>query len=358
MHRLTIHAPEALECIVVVVDGGMGDRMDGGLNHLFICQHVFASLRAFVRSFTMAVVTSSAGLLSLLSEDDERLKLYALQHLDTIVHEFWFQISSAITAVEQLYEDQRFSHRPLAALVASKVYYYLGELRDALDYALGAGELFDINDSSSEYVKTLLSCALDLYFENQAKEEASDPRLVEVVERLLRRCCEEKAFEQAVGIALEARRLDLFRAICHESPRPRELLAYALRIAQRLLPSKAFRRDVLVLLVELYETMPQPDWSNVCHCLSLLKQPEQLARILMRLLKGTTNETLLAYQIGFDLVENEVQKFIKTVQETLAATAETTESTEPAVLQKRVESLKSIISGRATIKLHLDFLYR
>lgn len=68
-------------------------------------------------------VPSASGLLSLLDEEDESLKLYALQSLNKIVHEFWFQIASqqAIASVEAFYEDEDFSHRELAALVASKV---------------------------------------------------------------------------------------------------------------------------------------------------------------------------------------------------------------------------------------------
>lgn len=68
-------------------------------------------------------VPSASGLLSLLDEDDESLRLHALQSLNRIVHEFWFQIASqqAIASVEAFYEDEDFSHRELAALVASKV---------------------------------------------------------------------------------------------------------------------------------------------------------------------------------------------------------------------------------------------
>lgn len=65
--------------------------------------------------------SSAAGVLALLDEDDDSLKLYALQQLDRSVHEFWFQISGAIAGIEALYEDEEFSHRELAALVASKV---------------------------------------------------------------------------------------------------------------------------------------------------------------------------------------------------------------------------------------------
>ena len=65
--------------------------------------------------------SSAANLLALLDEEDDALKLYALQSLNKVVHEFWFQIASAIASVEAFYEDEGFSHRELAALVASKV---------------------------------------------------------------------------------------------------------------------------------------------------------------------------------------------------------------------------------------------
>lgn len=75
------------------------------------------------KAMAAVAVSSASGLLSLLDEDDESLKLYALQSLNRIVHEFWFQIASqqAIASVEAFYEDETFSHRDLAALVASKV---------------------------------------------------------------------------------------------------------------------------------------------------------------------------------------------------------------------------------------------
>ena len=69
----------------------------------------------------MAVVSSAANLLAQLEEDDEALRLNALQSLNNVVHDFWFQIASSIASVEAFYEDETFTHRELAALVASKV---------------------------------------------------------------------------------------------------------------------------------------------------------------------------------------------------------------------------------------------
>ena len=67
---------------------------------------------------------SADGLLSLLKEDDQALKLYALQSLNKVVHDFWYQIASSIASVEAFYEDEDFSHRELAAVVASKVLHF------------------------------------------------------------------------------------------------------------------------------------------------------------------------------------------------------------------------------------------
>lgn len=43
-------------------------------------------------------------------------------------------------------------------MVASKVYYHLGSFEDSLTYALGAGELFDVN-ARNEYVDTTIGKA-------------------------------------------------------------------------------------------------------------------------------------------------------------------------------------------------------
>jgi 26S proteasome regulatory subunit N2 len=66
-------------------------------------------------------VSSAAGLLALLDDSDEKLQRYALNNLDKVVDQFWFQISASIASVEALYEDDEFPDRELAALLASKV---------------------------------------------------------------------------------------------------------------------------------------------------------------------------------------------------------------------------------------------
>jgi 26S proteasome regulatory subunit N2 len=64
---------------------------------------------------------------------------------------------------EALYEDNELPQntRHLAALLASKVYYFLAEYDEALSFALGAGSAFQKEfkvPASEEYVETII-CA-------------------------------------------------------------------------------------------------------------------------------------------------------------------------------------------------------
>ena len=54
-----------------------------------------------------------------------------------------------------MYENEQFAERKLAALVASKVYYHLGEYDESMMFALGAGDLFEIT-AKNEYVETII----------------------------------------------------------------------------------------------------------------------------------------------------------------------------------------------------------
>jgi hypothetical protein len=56
---------------------------------------------------------------------------------------------------EALCEDESFSERQLAALLASKVYYQLGEYNESMIFALSAGKLFNI-DHPGEYEDTII----------------------------------------------------------------------------------------------------------------------------------------------------------------------------------------------------------
>ncbi|KAL7035624.1 hypothetical protein ACKWTF_008475 [Chironomus riparius] len=330
------------------------------------------------------------------------LKVFALKKLDSIVDEFWPEISEAVEKIEILHEDKEFDQHKLAALVASKVYYHLGAFEDSLTYALGAGELFDVN-ARNEYVDTIVAKCIDFYtqqcvakFEDDKDAKPIDPRLEAIVNRMLSRCLEDGQHRQALGIALETRRMDIFKESIMKSEDVGGMLAYAFQVTMSLIQNRGFRNTVLHCLVELYSSLGVPDYVNMVQCLIFLEDPMQVAKLLDTLTKGGESLVLMAYQIAFDLYESACQEFLGKVLQALKSTApipsalvsnlkpqgikeaskdeklsktdsdvemtsersiESLNDSEK-VHQKNIEKLASILSGEVSIDLQLQFLIR
>ncbi|GAB6018898.1 26S proteasome non-ATPase regulatory subunit 1 [Chamberlinius hualienensis] len=332
-------------------------------------------------------ITSAGGILSLLNEDEAELKIYALKKLNVIVDEFWAEISEAIEKIEVLYENPEFRYKELAALVASKVYYHLGSYEDSLTYALGAGDLFDIN-STSEYVETIIAKCIDYYTKQkvhnlEAKLEDQkpiDPRLEAIVNRMLMRCFEDGQFKQALGIALETRRMDVFEKAILNSNNVPGMLSYSVKVIMSLIENRQFRNKALRTLVGVYKNLETPDYVNVCQCLIFLDDPQAVADILNKLIHDTEDNALMGYQIAFDLYESATQQFLLRVMQGLRETAPVVDAQQPAAepqseekmdesgselkpvvdekFQPRTDTLLAILSGDTTIMMHLQFLIR
>jgi len=125
---------------------------------------------------------------------------------------------------EALYEspDLPIEARNSAALLASKVYYYLEEYDEALTFALGAGNAFQqdsIIPGDEEYIETL-TCepysvmqglslssavaakAIDRYIESRTGEQSGtlikvDPRLQDIIESIFSHCIQNGEYKQA-----------------------------------------------------------------------------------------------------------------------------------------------------------------
>ncbi len=99
-----------------------------------------------------------------------------------------------------------------------QVHYHLEQYDESLVYALGAGTLFTGQVHSgkpSQYVFTIMSKVIDKYISQRVERsegatdlEPIDPRLEAIVESMFERCFQEGNIRQAVGIALESRRMD------------------------------------------------------------------------------------------------------------------------------------------------------
>lgn len=360
---------------------------------------------------------SASGVLSLLEEKENQLRIAALQRLNEVVDQFWHEIADFLPDIESMFEDEKFPNRELAALVASKVFYHLGEYDDALKFALGAGQLFDLSERT-EYVEKIVAVAIDEYIVARQNEgsktrpEPIDPRLEDVVSRMFDRCREDKAYKQGLGMALECRRLDMVKVFITQAEDVSGMLEYCQTGAMSLLTSKAFRERVLLTIIEIYREKKQDvDWCGLVQCYFVLNDSASVADILKDLMRSSDKEgRLTAYQIAFDLVDNENQHFCNALLsspllklkepapppapeamqvEGAAAGAEAGAAPEatdgaaaaaPADAQaapapaaeptaepvddispeekENLTQLRKILSGRSSIDLHLKFLYR
>ena len=343
-----------------------------------------------------------SGLLALLEEDNTRLTIYALQKLHAVVDRFWAEVATALPLIEELSEDDAYEARDLAAFVASKVFFHLEEYDDALRLGLGAGSYFDVS-KKTEYVETLVAKAFDEYVRLRERlvlvdnsSATIDPRLETIVEKMFERCFLDGAFNQAVGIALEAHRLDKIEEAINRAPAKGLLIAHIFKISQTLILSRHFRLQVLDVLVRVHSAVVDPEYVSICQCMQFLNRASDVAEILDKLLQGSEEKALLAYQVAFELVESENQHFLLDVNTALfppvatavdASAGENAEeskegggSVEPtSVLPAASETpvlagsvpegapveylarkmqLKQILVDGFSIDLTLDFLYR
>jgi len=387
---------------------------------------------------TMSIVlTSVGGILSFLDEPDDALKSFSLKKLVesyeggltashtlagagstggmSVLDVFWHEIANqeVLVRIETLSEDKNFSDHELASLVASKVYYHLGDYEVALRFALGAGDLFDVNQRS-EYVETIIARCIDSYTQKKVagKLDEIDPRQESIVNQMFARCFRDGQFGQAMGIAIETRRMDVFVNSIKQSKDGRDaMLSYAFKVVMTLIPSRSYRNELLKELINLYRENrdnQSPDFVQMVQCLIFLDDPNEVAGILETLSQGNEDEVLMSYQIAFDLYESATQQFLNNVLQALKKTApipaavaaaeaktpaasgegtdgeamevegeaaeaaktevkEETKSEEvkledlPAskrAQQSTVEKLSQILSGAKSIFVHLQFLIR
>merc|ERR1719420_2467051 len=220
-----------------------------------------------------------------------------------------------------------------------------------------------------------------------------DNRLEDIVNRMFDRCFEHKQYRQAVGIAIETKRLDIFeRAVAGDLPDSLvcDMLSYAFRVVMSLIQSRDYRSQLLTTLVKLYRALSTPDYVQMCQCLIFLDEPLSVADVLEKLSAGSSADALMAYQIAFDMYESATQQFLSRVLAAIKKTAPATVADKEAVgtdesmdtegakvegseetskevvkltgadaeMQSKMDKLASILSGEKPIYLNLQFLIR
>ncbi|KAI0126303.1 26S proteasome regulatory subunit rpn2 [Xylariales sp. AK1849] len=228
-----------------------------------------------------------------------------------------------------------------------------------------------------------------------------------VIERLFVNCLREGKYKQVVGIAVEAKRLDVVAKVIKQAgeehdktkgktksdedgPGPaEELMDYLLSICLDVVQERAFRDEILNLVMTILfsHDVKEPDYFAIAKCCIYLNNDEDAKSVIYQLIKTEDpNKLAIAYQFTFDLYDNGTQEFLAKVAAWLPRgeipdpkeTEDEEEATETTSLLKDktdtasiasfdeknpknaeiFRNIHSILDGTKTIKLNLEFLYR
>ncbi|KAI0599110.1 26S proteasome regulatory complex, non-ATPase subcomplex, Rpn2/Psmd1 subunit [Biscogniauxia sp. FL1348] len=226
-----------------------------------------------------------------------------------------------------------------------------------------------------------------------------------VIERLFEACLRDGRYQQVVGIAVEAKRLDVVGKVIqradddhkrakgkssqeHAVGPAEELMDYCLGICMDVVQERAFRDDILQLVLDILTSgrAKDPDYFSIAKCIVYLNKDEQARTVIRHLVDSESVEaTAIAYQFAFDLYDNGTQEFLGKVVSGLPKADPPTEKKDDQgtgesendpllsndenkpdaesgeVDGKKAEiykNIRSILDGTKTIKLNLEFLYR
>ncbi|KAI9371960.1 armadillo-type protein [Aspergillus egyptiacus] len=223
-------------------------------------------------------------------------------------------------------------------------------------------------------------------------------QLQAVIERLFEQCFIQKRYRQVIGIAIEAKNMDVLRKTIirasedekkhnGESRQSEELMEYVLDICMGIVQERSFRNE---LILDLLNEIPAPDYFSIAKCVVYLNEHSMASVILRQLVeKGDARSLAVAYQISFDLYDNSTQEFLQKVHQEIAellpekseSETQAKENEEPKESDPLLEGQSSsigvndgsklttdartayknildILDGLKTIQLNLEFLHR
>lgn len=88
------------------------------------------------------VINTISAYRSLLQEDDYEIKKVAVKQLLNNISQHWTDIANDISIIEDLLGDSKFDDPKLVAILLAKIYFYLNDYDEALNYAMKSGNYF------------------------------------------------------------------------------------------------------------------------------------------------------------------------------------------------------------------------
>ena len=142
-------------------------------------------------------------------------------------------------------------------------------------------------------------------------DRATQEALQQVIERLFESCLREGRYRQVVGIAVEAKNLEVLRRVIKRASDDEkksrgkqteasggpteELMEYVLDICMGVVQERALRTEILRLILDLLSDIPTPDYFSIAKCVVYLNQDEEASTMLKKLVVRTASEELCIF---------------------------------------------------------------
>lgn len=130
-------------------------------------------------------------------------------------------------------------------------------------------------------------------------DRVTQEALQKVIDRLFESCLKEGRYRQVVGIAVEAKNLEVLRRVIKRASTDEkhsqgkqeegaagpteELMEYVLDICMGVVQERGFRTEILRLILDLLNEIPTPDYFSIAKCVVYLNQDEEASTILKKL---------------------------------------------------------------------------
>ncbi|KAH0792118.1 Proteasome/cyclosome repeat family protein [Histomonas meleagridis] len=283
---------------------------------------------------------SAPAFLAMLNEKNINLRIYGLQMLHQIMENEWPLIADQELLLIKLAKDQSFVAHKNAALLVSRMFYHLGNLAEAVHYAILAEEEFN-PAYKSEYTSTVVSQSIQEYIKLINSGQTPLDALKRIIQNLLDDLIQQNKISQCLCIAIETRFLDYVQRSIQLQP---SLVGHAIILTMNTVADSSYRQQLLQEFVNFAQS--HCNKFQLSQLYQALQKPKSVADLLTALIQSHVDDhTLLAYQIGFELAENASQKFISEVNSSLPEDPE-------------FDTLKNIICRQVLLDQYLQFLFK
>ena len=303
------------------------------------------------------MLNTATSYLALLQEEEVQFKSIALDKLNLLVDEHWSEISDYLKTLKSYYENKVIPEKQqLLALILSKIYYNLEDYDSAIEWALESGEKFNINEQSL-YVSTILKKILDKYigirkrnFYKKENQEPIDQRIQTIVDNVFANCIQKKFIAQAIGFSVESFDLDRLVQAIESTNLIEDNLNLLYDLIQDFIVNTEYKNAIVNVILKLYIKHAGKKYFDITKCQFLLNNSEALSSTLVHILL-TESDPTIAYQIAFDLLENQNPSYLRIISGQIKKLNE-----EKKVDETKLNLLLSILSGEASRKLILSTL--